>query len=591
MGIKKPQIDYFRFLLAFIFILILTYFEAPAFAEIIPSARRPIWQGNVGVSGDIQNRTTIYTTINSGTYGNGSTDATSVIQTAINNCPSGQVVYLPAGTYKISSTITIKTGITLRGAGMGQTILLPVSTGFAGSTILSLESSTLNWELDWGMTWLTITGNPPKGSTTITTATPHGFSVGNWVQTDQLQEIGGTPKVTSVGSEGQCGTYCGRFGTRVIGQMAKVIGVPSSTSFTIDIPLLWNYNSTFSPQVAKLQAVTERVGVEDLTINNTNANIDNLSQVTMVANSWYYKVEFIGVYKRDVDFYQASRITVRGCKFHGRSTNEVAAPTNGYVILFQPRVTAVLIENNQFYDCGMVWMTNGNTEGNVFAYNYFTNPSHGPNGYTGAAVWFHGAYNTMNLLEGNQLDSRIINDLYHGSSGVNTFLRNKIRNEPGASSTRNWVIELESYSHWYNFVGNVLGTAGWETVYEGNMTFNDSQKEIYNLGYDSTRGASYSDGLVASTILRHGNWDSATNGVVWESTIPDRTIPTSYYLSSKPSWWCNETPWPPIGSDLSPMVSDIPAKIQYQGGVCTSSSPTPSPTPTKIPMWPVPSIP
>ena len=46
----------------------------------------------------IPERQTICATINSGVYGNGVTDATAAIQTAIDACPDGQVVYLPQGT-------------------------------------------------------------------------------------------------------------------------------------------------------------------------------------------------------------------------------------------------------------------------------------------------------------------------------------------------------------------------------------------------------------------------------------------------------------------------------------------------------------
>jgi polygalacturonase len=65
--------------------------------------------------------------------GSGQND-TSQIQTAINNCPAGDVVQLAAGTFTISegSFILINKGITLRGAGAGQTIL----TRTGGATLV-----------------------------------------------------------------------------------------------------------------------------------------------------------------------------------------------------------------------------------------------------------------------------------------------------------------------------------------------------------------------------------------------------------------------------------------------------------------------
>lgn len=54
-----------------------------------------------------------------GAKGDGVTDDTAAIQAAIAAAAPCQVVYLPAGTYKITSPITINKCITLRGAGSG----------------------------------------------------------------------------------------------------------------------------------------------------------------------------------------------------------------------------------------------------------------------------------------------------------------------------------------------------------------------------------------------------------------------------------------------------------------------------------------
>src|SRR5213079_620272 len=79
------------------------------------------------------------------------------------------------------------------------------------------------------------------------------------------------------------------------------------------------------------------------------------------------------------------------------------------------------------------------------------------------------------------------------------------------------------------------------------------------------------DRNVKATIVRHGNFDTVHNGVVWEDTISDHNIPPSLYYSSTPSWWPEGVPWPPIGPDLNPMTSQIPAQIRY----ATISAPGP----------------
>lgn len=68
--------------------------------------------------------------------GDGVTDDTSAIQTAINAATVG-TVYFPAGVYKVTSTITISNGVRLigLGTGPGAVLTLGLSTGYYGSVI------------------------------------------------------------------------------------------------------------------------------------------------------------------------------------------------------------------------------------------------------------------------------------------------------------------------------------------------------------------------------------------------------------------------------------------------------------------------
>lgn len=71
----------------------------------------------------------VYNVINFGATGNGSTDDTAAIVSAIAACGGGSsagVVYFPAGTYRITSTLSVanKTGCVLKGDGNGATYIL-----------------------------------------------------------------------------------------------------------------------------------------------------------------------------------------------------------------------------------------------------------------------------------------------------------------------------------------------------------------------------------------------------------------------------------------------------------------------------------
>src|ERR1035437_3560190 len=96
---------------AFLFILI----SQTALCDIIPASRIITWQGNVGIPGGVPTNRVVFTNMSVGA-------TMAQIQSALNACPSNRVVVLAAGTYNITGTLVIPTGVTLRGAGMGSTI-------------------------------------------------------------------------------------------------------------------------------------------------------------------------------------------------------------------------------------------------------------------------------------------------------------------------------------------------------------------------------------------------------------------------------------------------------------------------------------
>ena len=79
----------------------------PAWCDIIPGSRTAPWQANIGVPGGIPMRTTIYKNIvtDLGADPTGVVDCTSIILGAIASCPVGQVIYIPAGTFRLNSRV------------------------------------------------------------------------------------------------------------------------------------------------------------------------------------------------------------------------------------------------------------------------------------------------------------------------------------------------------------------------------------------------------------------------------------------------------------------------------------------------------
>ena len=109
---------------------------------------------------------TVFNVMDYGAHRNNSTDDHPHIQAAVDACyaAGGGIVYMPAGTYyvydgddsyyggtaRMKLSITLKTGVTLRGDGVGQTIIR--SAGWSGVSAIGAMEAT-----DFGVEHLSIT--------------------------------------------------------------------------------------------------------------------------------------------------------------------------------------------------------------------------------------------------------------------------------------------------------------------------------------------------------------------------------------------------------------------------------------------------
>lgn len=528
----------------------------------IPAARQIVWQGNVGVYDDIpaQNQT-IYTTLSPS-----GGDDNSAIQTALTNCPSGQVVALSAGTFKINGVVKVPTGKVLRGAGMGQTIL-QVQDTITGTYVTGFYGTGTSWNLSLNTSY-DLTGTMSKGTTTIQTQSAHNWAVNDIIVIDQLNNDADDPPVTNVGVNGTA-TFTGRAtGGRSLGQVCKITAVPDTTHATLEIPLYWDYDNTLTPQAVEMPGLTQNAGIENLTIDNSanpNANQNDGPLAFMAAiNCWAYRVEVIGSHQQAIRMYQAYRCTVRGCKVH---EGIPATPIDGsqygsshaYGIYLNPWVSACLIEFNVFYHLSNGVIMNGPVSGNVVAYNRVSDLYYTDTTWVREAISFHGAHPVMNLIEGNWTTHWLTGDFYWGSSSHNTLFRNRMAMDTGKTGGT-WNIGLYVKNRYYNIVNNVIGTASHEDTYEVNgstYSVSNGPKLIYALGYYTANGATANhDTAVASTLIRHANYDSVNAGVVWNGE-DNHTISASLYLTAKPAWMDSGVNWPPVGNDVSPMYPTL----------------------------------
>ena len=163
----------------------------------------------------------------------------------------------------------------------------------------------------------------------------------------------------------------------------------------------------------------------------------------------------------------------------------------------------------------------------------------------------------MNLFEGNVCPS-IVFDNALGSSRYNTAFRNHMeRSGQGVKFNLN-AVEVQMNNLYQTIVGNVLGRPGDKGAYE----VTGGAPGVYKLGCNQAR-CGVIDPRVRQTILRHGNYDTITKKIHWDSALDVRDLPDSLYLRGKPGFFM-DLPWPAIGPDLDPMVGELPAKRRFE---------------------------
>lgn len=531
---------------------------------IIPDERRIDWS-TAGIPGGIPERTEICMTIDASIYGDGLTDATAAIQSALEGCPEGQVVFLPEGIYLVSDTIHLRDQDTLRGAGPGRTVLKH-SGGYSRSMVDM--RGTIYYELaSLHKTYDVVQAN--KDSTVITLAGTDGINPGDVLLINQLND---NLIVDPVGVEGKC-TYCGyEDGDRVLGQLAEVVAV-AGDQVTINLPLHWTYDPALDPWAYQVdsEALVRHAGLEDLTLTQDAPDVEFMIEMDGAQYSWIKNVEIQNIQRRAMWVIDSLQNEIRGGYVH--TGLDGYGRDRGYGIYLDMHSSNNLVEDNilSTIDGGGV-MTGGGASGNVIAYNYLHDIRFDdPWWLIGSPYINHAPHPKMNLWEGNY-GYKAEADIIHGSSSHNTLFRSRSYGwQDETISARNNAIEFAAKNTYMNVVGSVLGTEGQSNRYEvlPGQPYDDwDERVIYALGV----GSGVPDPNVAATLLRHGNYDYVTHSVVWDPAIPDHDLPDSLYLDAAPGWWCQETPWPPIGPDVAGYAHDIPAKRRLEGLPCTPHS-------------------
>ncbi len=565
--------------------------------DLLPADRLTVW--NPGVAGGIPNRNGICATVSAGSYGNGARDATAGLQTAIDKCPAGHVVQLSAGTFTINggNYLLIAKGITLRGAGPGQTILQKTDGAKPGQEATGPKPSPIiiigpaRWEDEQHRPRSTnLAADAVKGAYSVTVTSTSDFAPGQFVLLDELSGASWQP---DPGGRGQiwaapdfrvvwqrhdppqptddpfpdAASWFSR-PDRPTTEIKQIDRISGKTIF-FDTPIHISYRTSHTAQLTAFgYRFVQNAGLENLTIiGGDNGNV----RFHWTANSWAKDVENTVWHDEGFALDRTFRVEIRDSYIHDAAWAQPGGA--GYAISFSGGTYEALIENSIILKANKVMVSRSAGAGSVFGYNYVDD------GYINTIpAWIESGLNASHmvgphhvLFEGNygfNFDS----DKTHGNAIYHTVFRNHlrgVRRDFGDSSPKNGPKRCAGaafYSYWHSFVGNVMGApgemGGW--VYEtGKM----NQPAIYLLGWDDW--APYPvDPRVAATTIRHGNFDYLTNSVVWDSQFAERTLPQSLYLSGKPAFFNagKGYTWPWVDPTGSTKLYTLPAKARFDHG-------------------------
>lgn len=540
----------------------------------------------VGVPGGIPDRKTIGVTVDTAKYGTGSVDASEAIAAAIDACKPGQVVFIPAGTYRIDKRIYRPrcSNITIRGAGMGKTILKSSAKG----EILRLGAS------DWPRppATLAVTGGATKGSRVLKVADASSLTVGNLVRVEQDD-----PPYAILGPRPT--TNCKL--------MSVMLRVAAKTADTVTLSHPMPMDLMLNPKLVQLKiAPLVNTGVEDLTAD-CNAMAGAGIAFEQSWGCWIKNVEVTKSTNRQLFLICFSAGEVRHCYTH----DVVGGGPNHEGIDFYQDCCFNLIEDNITYNGGFPGIILGDSKGgcagNVIAYNFAYGANTGAGGMAGMDISVsHGPHNMLNLVEGN-IAGGMGSDGYFGSTSHITVLRNWFTATHPTATENLIAVNIGRWNTSFSLVGNILGTSEFSSTgqFQPETPFSYTTPVIYKLGFpnmgnngfsktwgpttppDYTKqsanqpgGNSFGTGgkslqeldlTVTGTMIRHGNYDYLTKKIAWDPAISDHTIPNSYYLTGKPALF-GSLAWPPLDPTSPPgafndeNLCKIPAGYRYVHG-------------------------
>jgi len=359
-----------------------------------------------------------------------------------------------------------------------------------------------------------------------------------------------------------------------------VTSISGSGPYTVGIsPGIYmpNWTASKTPQAWWATSPILNTGVENLSIDNTNSGAPEGVGLLNCSGCWVSGIRSIDPSRSHVMAQLSPRTTVQNNYFY-RSANQTSS---SYGVEFN-NASDSLAQNNIFQQLSAAYVNNGTCSGCVMSYNFAINALYnsGNNTYTYQQQdWYpHTVGDDHILAEGNQ-GAGMYSDNFHGTHQFQTLFRNFYNgfqpNNGNVTVNGLGALLINAFSRYYNVVGNVLGASVF-TNYRNDITTNFApNSSIVVVGFGDEVP---NDANVARTLMMWGNYDTATAATRWcgnssdpgwsticastsevPSSIADygnsipstTTLPASFYLTAKPSWWPSGKAWPAIGPDVT----------------------------------------
>ncbi|RMF25463.1 MAG: T9SS C-terminal target domain-containing protein, partial [Bacteroidetes bacterium] len=365
-----------------------------------------------------------------GLVGDGQTPNEDLLNDLIKaHAGSGAVLLLPEGHFRFEGPLKLQDGVVLRGASSEATVL--EFSGVGEEDLIQVRGTALPDTLPLAAPAL-------RGSRRLLLESVPSWGAGTWLQL--LQEDG--DRITSSWAA---------FST---GQIVRVDSIADRQVWLAQ-PLRQDYELERLPRVVRLKVV-KGVGLECLKIRSSNPTDGQTANLAFAyaVDCWVRGVESENCNFAHLRAERSARLLVEGCYFH--RAFDYGGGGKGYGVVLQFATGDCLVQNNVFERLRHAMLLQAGANGNVFAYNFSTDPF-----WTGTSlpanaagdIVLHGNYPYANLFEGNICQNIVLDDSHGPNGPLNTFFRNRTESyglfmSPSVPSNRQ------------NFVGNVIAWSG-----------------------------------------------------------------------------------------------------------------------------------